>query len=112
MRLALATLSAAICAVSTAAGAMDAVSTIAGGKATLARHCGRCHALDALSPSPFDKAPPFREVYAKFPAGELRIRLSEGVVSHFKDMPQIDFTDEEITGILDYLSTLPQVRSP
>lgn len=76
------------------------------GRVLLTDKCGRCHAVDATSPSPFKDAPPFRDVLKKFPVEELRMRLSEGVVSHFKDMPQVDFSDEEVTGIIDYLSTL------
>ncbi len=78
----------------------------ADGKALLASKCGRCHALDVTSVSPLAEAPPFRDVFKKFPTEELRIRLSEGVVSHYKSMPMIDFTDEEVTAIITYLSTL------
>jgi mono/diheme cytochrome c family protein len=76
------------------------------GRAILAAKCGRCHAFDATSASPLAEAPPFREVFKKFPTEELRIRLAEGVVSHYKDMPQVDFTDEEVAAIIGYLSTL------
>ena len=34
------------------------------------------------------------------------MRLSEGVVSHYRGMPQIDFTSEEIDRIIDYLDVL------
>lgn len=90
-------------------GAAEPV-TVGGGKAILERNCGRCHAIDATSSSPLAQAPPLRDVYLKFPNEELRIRLSEGIVSHYKDMPMIDFTDEQITAILDYLSSLSQAR--
>jgi mono/diheme cytochrome c family protein len=76
------------------------------GKAILAAKCGKCHALDASSSSPLAQAPPFRDVFKKFPTEELRIRLSEGVVSHYKTMPMVDFTDEDVTAIITYLSTL------
>lgn len=78
----------------------------AGGEAILAKNCGRCHAIDRTSSSPFAPAPPLRDAYKKFSVEELKMRLSEGVVSHFKDMPQIDFTDEQVAAIVDYLGTL------
>ena len=85
---------------------VDGLPAIPDGKVLLTEKCGRCHAVDATSASPRAEAPPFRDVFKKFPVEELRMRLSEGVVSHFKDMPQVDFTDEQVTGIIDYLSTL------
>jgi len=76
------------------------------GKAILQKNCGRCHAIGVSGESPLADAPPFRNIYAKFAVEELKMRLSEGVVSHFRGMPQIDFTSEEITRIIDYLDVL------
>ncbi len=86
--------------------AVELAPSEAAGKAILQHKCGRCHAVDLTGESPLAKAPPFRTLLAKFSVEELKMRLSEGVVSHYRDMPQIDFTSEEITGIIDYLSAL------
>ena len=76
------------------------------GRAILKNKCGRCHAIDVDGSSPLAKAPLFRNLYKKFSVKELRMRLSEGVVSHYRGMPQIDFTSEEIDRIIDYLDVL------
>ena len=86
--------------------AVELSPTQAGGRAILQKNCGRCHSVDSSGESPIANAPPFRNIYAKFSAEELEMRLSEGVVSHFRGMPQIDFTSEQTTQIIDYLNVL------
>lgn len=106
MRLLLACVTAVVVTAASAADRDVPQAVVPDGKALLTDKCGRCHAIDATSSSPLAQAPPFREVFRKFPTEELRIRLLEGVVSHFEDMPQVDFTEEEVTAIINYLSTL------
>jgi cytochrome c len=86
--------------------ALDLSPTEAQGRAILQKNCSRCHSIDESGESPLPPAPPFRNVYKKFAVEELKMRLSEGVVSHFRGMPQIDFTSEEITRIVAYLDVL------
>jgi cytochrome c len=86
--------------------ALELSPTEAQGRAILQKNCSRCHSIDESEESPVPAAPPFRNVYKKFAVEELKMRLSEGVVSHFRGMPQIDFTSEEITRIVDYLDVL------
>jgi cytochrome c len=86
--------------------AVELTPTQAEGRAILQENCGRCHSVGASGESPLANAPPFRNVYAKFSVEELKMRLSEGVVSHFRGMPQVDFTSEQITRIIDYLNIL------
>jgi mono/diheme cytochrome c family protein len=76
------------------------------GKAILAEHCGRCHAIGPVGASPLNSAPPMREVYARFAPRELQAELSEGMVSRHREMPQIDFSDEDVDAILAYLYAL------
>jgi mono/diheme cytochrome c family protein len=90
-------------------GSVDAASSAklaARGRAVLQDNCGRCHAIDSNGDSPMKAAPPMREVYSRFAPRELQAELSEGMVSHFKDMPQIDFTSEDVDAILTYLYQL------
>ena len=42
------------------------------GKAILQEKCGRCHAIEALGESPLNKAPPMRDIYARFNPRELQ----------------------------------------
>jgi mono/diheme cytochrome c family protein len=76
------------------------------GKLVLQEKCGRCHAIEAVGESPLKIAPPMRDIYARFDPRELQAELSEGMVSKHKDMPQIDFSDEDVNAILAYLYAL------
>jgi len=102
--------SVALCAAST----VDAASfarRAARGKIILTDRCGRCHATGATGDSPMTGAPPMREVYARFSPRELQAELSEGMVSHYSQMPQIDFSSEDVDAILAYLYALA-VKKP
>ena len=47
-----------------------------------------------------------RTIYARFAPKELQAELREGMVSRHRDMPQIDFSDEDADAILAYLYAL------
>ena len=84
--------------------AQGAMSTSASeGKILLEQNCSRCHSIDATGMSPLAKAPPLRQVYLKFPIQELESGFAEGMGSRHKDMPQIQFSAEQVSAILDYL---------
>ena len=76
------------------------------GKALLQENCGRCHAIGATGSSPLKTATPMRDIYAKFAPRELQAELREGMVSRHREMPQIDFSDEDVDAILAYLYAL------
>jgi mono/diheme cytochrome c family protein len=76
------------------------------GKAIVEAKCGRCHAVEATGESPLRIAPPMRDIYARFAPRELQAELRQGMVSRHKDMPQIEFSDEEVTAIMWYLYAL------
>src|SRR5512136_2776473 len=76
------------------------------GKIILQEKCGRCHAIEAVGESPLKQAPPMRDIYARFNPRELQAELTEGMVSHYKEMPQIEFSDEDVYAILSYLYAL------
>jgi mono/diheme cytochrome c family protein len=87
-------------------GAAGAAKLAARGRAVLQDNCARCHAIDSSGDSPMKTAPPMREIYARFAPRELQAELSEGMVSHFRDMPQIEFASEDVDAILAYLYQL------
>jgi cytochrome c5 len=76
------------------------------GKTILQEKCGRCHAIGPVGESPLKQAPPFRDIYARFDPRELQAELSEGMVSKHREMPQIEFSDEDVYAILSYLYVL------
>jgi mono/diheme cytochrome c family protein len=86
--------------------AADVAATEQLGKSTLEKHCARCHAIEREDASPFAQAPPFRDVYNRFPQEELEMRLTEGAVSHYKYMPQIDLTHEQVAAVMAYFASI------
>ena len=86
--------------------AADSDKLAARGKSILQERCGRCHAIEAVGESPLKTAPPMRDIYGRFNPPELQAELSEGKVSKHRDMPQIDFSDEDVHAILTYLYAL------
>jgi mono/diheme cytochrome c family protein len=76
------------------------------GKALLQENCSRCHAIGPAGRSPLSQAPPMRTIYARFAPLELQAELREGMVSKHREMPQIDFSDEDVDAILAYLYAL------
>ena len=76
------------------------------GRALLAQHCARCHAVDKADQSTLREAPPLRDIYRQYPLERLEFELSEGIGSTHADMPQIQFSTEQIEKILVYLDGL------
>jgi mono/diheme cytochrome c family protein len=76
------------------------------GKVILQDKCGRCHAIEAVGESPLKNAPPMRGIYTRFDLRDLEARLREGIGSTHKQMPQIQFSDDDVYAILSYLYVL------
>jgi mono/diheme cytochrome c family protein len=74
------------------------------GKDLLQKNCGRCHALAAGTVSRLKEAPNLWIVLRSYPAERLEFELAEGIGSRHKDMPQIQFSSEDIYKIESYLS--------
>ena len=89
-----------------AAQAADTATLRSRGQALLQAHCSRCHAITAEGDSPLQQAPPMRTIYARFAPKELQAELREGMVSRHREMPQVDFSDEDADAILAYLYAL------
>ncbi len=92
-----------------ASAALAAPTDATEGKALLETNCGRCHALEATGTSPLPQAPPLREVYLKYPIDQLEEGFAEGMGSRHRDMPQIQFTDDQVAAILNYLGSITGV---
>ena len=76
------------------------------GKLILQQNCGRCHSIEAVGDSPLKNAPPMRDIYSRFHPRELQERLTEGLGSKHKEMPQIQFSDDDVYAIMSYLYVL------
>lgn len=96
--------------------AAESSGTAIDGKAILEKNCGRCHSIEATGESPLKQAPPLREIYLKYPMEQLEEGFAEGMGSRHRDMPQIQFSAEQIAGILNYLGSItgvdPSKRPP
>jgi cytochrome c len=105
MRIALTSLVLIIIATATTIGA-EGSGTETEGKAILENHCAHCHSIGALGESPLRKAPPLREIYLRFPIEQLSQGLAEGMGSRHREMPQIQFSTDEVDAILNYLGSV------
>ena len=96
--------------------AADGPGTAIEGKAILEKNCARCHSIEATGESPLKQAPPLREIYLKYPIEQLEEGFAEGMGSRHRDMPQIQFSTEQVAGILNYLGSItgvdPSTRAP
>lgn len=89
-----------------AAVAADGPEAQIDGKRLLETNCARCHSIEATGESPLKQAPPLREIYRKYPVQKLQFEFAEGMGSRHRDMPQIQFSSEQVDGILTYLSEI------
>ncbi len=89
-----------------AVGAPNAASE---GKLLLEQNCSRCHSIADKGDSPLPKAPPLREIYLRYPIEQLEEGFAEGMGSKHRDMPQIQFSDEQVAAILNYLGSITGV---
>lgn len=69
-------------------------------------HCGKCHSLDKLSPSPLAAAPPFRALHARYPVDTLEEALGEGIVTGHPSMPEFRLEPDQIRDFISYLNSL------
>ena len=83
--------------------AADSSGAAIDGKAILEQHCSRCHSIEATGASPLQKAPPLRDIYLSYPIEQLEGGFAEGMGSKHRDMPQIQFSTEQVAAILTYL---------
>ena len=73
------------------------------GRDLLEKNCSRCHALAAGTLSPLKEAPNLWIVLRSYPTERLAFELAEGIGSRHKDMPQVQFSSDDIYKIESYL---------
>jgi len=76
------------------------------GKAFARAHCARCHAIDRVSESRREAAPPFRTLHLRYPIETLGEALAEGIYTGHPDMPAFELNPDQIHDLLSYLKTL------
>jgi tetratricopeptide (TPR) repeat protein len=80
------------------------------GKALVEQHCSRCHAVGAAGASPNEKAPEFRNLYARHPNLALREPLSRGIAAAHDEMPKFALSGPEIDTIVAYINSLSATK--
>lgn len=93
---------------------------VAFGRRIAERNCGGCHAVpDGASPNP--RAPPFRDLYRRYPPAGLDALLSEGMLApevrpeeggprRHPWMPQVNLGPDEVAALKAYLHSLEPPR--
>ncbi|WP_454645345.1 c-type cytochrome [Bradyrhizobium liaoningense] len=76
------------------------------GKAFARANCARCHAIDRISKSPVEIAPPLRTLHRRYPIDSLGEALAEGIYTGHVDMPVFELNPDQIHDLLSYLKTL------
>lgn len=76
------------------------------GKAYASRNCARCHAIDRVSRSPLEAAPPFRTLHSRYPIETLGEALAEGIYTGHAEMPAFELDPDQIHDFLAFLKTL------
>jgi mono/diheme cytochrome c family protein len=84
----------------------QAADRIAAGRALLEESCARCHSIEQTGASPFEPAPPFRTLGARYPLENLEEALAEGILGGHPAMPEFVFEPEQIDAIIAYLKSL------
>ncbi len=70
------------------------------------RFCSRCHAIGPEGSSPHESAPPFRFIVAKGNVENLEEALGEGIIVGHPDMPQFQFSPQNVGALVAYLKSL------
>ncbi|MBR0994676.1 cytochrome c [Bradyrhizobium japonicum] len=76
------------------------------GKAFARANCARCHAIDRVSRSTLEGAPPLRNLHRRYPIETLGEALAEGIYTGHPDMPAFELNPNQIHDLLSYLKTL------
>ncbi len=76
------------------------------GREIAERFCARCHAIGPEGKSPHESAPPFRLIVAKGHVENLEEALGEGIVVGHPDMPQFQFSPQDVGALVAYLKSL------
>ncbi len=71
-------------------------------------NCARCHAIASEGESPFEAAPPLRDIGSRYAIEGLAEAFAEGIVVGHAAMPEFELEPEEIDMLLDYLTWLAE----
>jgi mono/diheme cytochrome c family protein len=76
------------------------------GKRLVEANCARCHAVGRMDRSAHLEAPPFRDLWKRYPLDALDEAFAEGIYTGHPDMPEFLATPEQIEAIIGYIGGL------
>jgi mono/diheme cytochrome c family protein len=85
------------------AGSAHADALVDRGQDIADTYCDTCHATKAEDESPFEGAPPFRDLHKRYPVEHLEEALAEGLTSGHEAMPTFIFAPEDVDAFIAYL---------
>jgi cytochrome c len=78
------------------------------GETLLARLCAGCHAIGRTGVSTHPQAPLFRALSRRYKIEALEEALAEGLTSGHPDMPEFQFSAEEVGAVVAYLNAIQE----
>lgn len=82
------------------------VETELPGKRIAQNLCAGCHAIGPDGESPHADAPPFHTLSERYPVRLLEEALAEGIAVGHPDMPEFEFSAEEVDQLITYLESV------
>ena len=84
----------------------DPQGDLAKGRAIADQNCARCHNVTLTGISPFQPAPPFRELASRWPLENLEEALAEGISVGHEAMPEFQLEIDEIDDLMSYIRSI------
>jgi mono/diheme cytochrome c family protein len=89
-------------------GAAEIGASVQRGLSLARANCSRCHAIDKVSPSPLEIAPPFRNLHLRYPVEALEEALGEGIATGHPVMPEFRLDPAQISDFIAFLKSLEE----
>ncbi len=80
------------------------------GRVIAERDCSTCHAIGRDGNSPFEGAPRWRDLQARFDVADLGEALAEGISVGHEAMPVRTYEPAEVAALIAYLKSLEAVE--
>ncbi|MBI5941297.1 MAG: c-type cytochrome [Caulobacterales bacterium] len=80
------------------------------GRVIAERDCSTCHAIGREGNSPFEGAPRWRDLHARFDVADLGEALAEGISVGHEAMPERTYEPAEVQALVAYLKSLEAVE--
>lgn len=80
------------------------------GRIIAERDCATCHAIGREGNSPFEGAPRWRDLHARFDVADLGEALAEGISVGHEAMPVRTYEPAEVQALIAYLKSLEAVE--